>query len=166
MSRYSTLLEASTPPAIRVVRKTAVTASVVPAERLQSANAAMTATPIATTPSFAPGPTPSAAPSSQQTNITGDLPDPLAGDPENDPSHIRSNQLLNERTIERRMQPRFERTKERTKVRHTFDILTGQLLCLREIVISREKTFGKRVLLGDLVQEALDMFIAREQNNE
>jgi hypothetical protein len=77
-----------------------------------------------------------------------------------------TNHRTNERTIERRMERRFERTNERTKVRHTFDILTGQLLNLREIVIAREKTFGNRVLLGDLVQEALDMFIAKERNNE
>jgi hypothetical protein len=57
-------------------------------------------------------------------------------------------------------------TNERRKIRHTFDILADQLLALREIAIEREKTFGKRVLLGDLAQAALDMFIARERNKE
>lgn len=59
-----------------------------------------------------------------------------------------------------------ERFNERTKVRHTFDILADQLLALREISIERQKMFGERVLLGDLVQEALDMFIATERNKQ
>ncbi len=59
-----------------------------------------------------------------------------------------------------------ERSNERKKVRHTFDILADQLLALREMVIEREKTFGERVLLGELVQEALDLFITKERNEE
>lgn len=60
--------------------------------------------------------------------------------------------------------PSNERSNERRKVRHTFDILADQLLALREIVIEREKLFGKRVLLGELAQEALDLFITKERN--
>ncbi|MBI3732423.1 MAG: hypothetical protein HY259_03065 [Chloroflexi bacterium] len=63
-------------------------------------------------------------------------------------------------------EPANARTKERRKIRHTFDILADQLLSLREIAIAREKTFGQRVLLGELMQEALDLFIARERNKE
>lgn len=59
-----------------------------------------------------------------------------------------------------------EQSVERRKVRHTFDILADQLLTLKEIAIGREKTFGKRALLGNLVQEALDLFIAKERNKE
>ncbi len=69
---------------------------------------------------------------------------------------VRSNQRSNERTI--------ERATVRKKVRHTFDVLSDQLLSLREIAVQREATFGRHVLLGDLVQEARDSFIARERN--
>jgi hypothetical protein len=166
MSRYASLLEISTTPTTRVAKKPAVRASAVPPEGLRSADEDITPTPIAPTPHSVPGTTPSVEPASQQTATSGNLPDSLAEGSENEASSIRTNQPPKERTIERRMERRFERTNERTKVRHTFDILTGQLLNLREIVIAREKTFGKRVLLGELVQEALDMFIAKERNNE
>lgn len=59
-----------------------------------------------------------------------------------------------------------ERLTERRKIRHTFDILADQLLSLREIAVAREKSFGRRALLGELVQEALDLFIAKERNKE
>ena len=59
-----------------------------------------------------------------------------------------------------------ERTMERRKTRHTFDIFLDQLMSLREIALSRERGFGKRVLLGNLVQEALDLFITGERNKE
>jgi hypothetical protein len=58
------------------------------------------------------------------------------------------------------------RSNERMKVRHSFDILSDQLLALRELAVERERIFGKKVLLGDLVQEALDMFISKERNHE
>ena len=53
---------------------------------------------------------------------------------------------------------------QRRKVRHTFDIFGDQLLSLKEIAIERQRISGNRVLLGDLVQEALDRFITRERN--
>jgi hypothetical protein len=71
-----------------------------------------------------------------------------------------------EETNEVTFVPSNERSNERRKVRHTFDILADQLLALREIVLEREKTFGRRVLLGELVQEALDMFITKERNTD
>ncbi len=67
------------------------------------------------------------------------------------------------RTNDASFVPSNERSNERRKVRHTFDILSDQLLGLREIAIEREKIFGKRALLGELVQEALDLFIAKER---
>jgi hypothetical protein len=57
-----------------------------------------------------------------------------------------------------------ERTLERKKARHSFDVFSDQLITLREIAIQREKRVGQRVLLGDLVQEALDLFIGQERN--
>ncbi len=68
--------------------------------------------------------------------------------------------------FERRNVRTNERTFERRKIRHTFDIYADQLLSLREIAIEREKLFSERVLLGDLVQEALDAFITKERNKE
>jgi hypothetical protein len=70
----------------------------------------------------------------------------------------------NERTFERTNQRTNVFTKNRSKIRHTFDIFADQLLTLREIAVDQEIMFGERVLLGDLVQQALDMFIAKEKN--
>ncbi len=61
---------------------------------------------------------------------------------------------------------RNERTFQRRKIRHTFDIYEDQLLSLKEVAIERQKLFGERVLLGDLVQEALDALITKERNKE
>lgn len=59
-----------------------------------------------------------------------------------------------------------ERTVERRKIRHTFDIFLDQLISLREIALNRERVFGKRFLIGELVQEALEMFITKERSKE
>lgn len=59
-----------------------------------------------------------------------------------------------------------DRSTERTKVRHTFDVLADQLFALRELAVERERLFGQKVLLGDLVQEALDLFITKERKQE
>jgi hypothetical protein len=71
-----------------------------------------------------------------------------------------------ERTHERSNERTNERSNARPRVRHSFDIYQDQLLSLKEIAIKREETQGKRVLLGDLVQEALDRFITHERANE
>lgn len=72
------------------------------------------------------------------------------------------------RSNEQANEPTFVRTKERlpkrAKIRHTFDIFADQLMSLREISLEQEKLFGERVLLGDLAQQALDMFITKERN--
>lgn len=59
-----------------------------------------------------------------------------------------------------------EKTNERTKVRHTFDIFSDQLMSLKKIQLEREEMFGKRYRIGDLAQEALDMLISKERNND
>ena len=69
-------------------------------------------------------------------------------------TNVSTNEVTNVRSLQRR------------KVRHTFDIYDDQLFSLKEIALSRHKMFGKRELLGDLVQQALDMFITKERNNE
>jgi len=75
----------------------------------------------------------------------------------NEEIHIKT---TNERTSERTN----ERYIKRRKIRHTFDIYADQLLSLREISIEEEKYTGERVLLGDLAQQALDMFISKQRN--
>ncbi len=59
-----------------------------------------------------------------------------------------------------------ERSIKRAKIRHTFDIYEDQLLSLKEIALVRQRTFGEKTLLGDLVQEALDTIITKERNKE
>ena len=74
---------------------------------------------------------------------------------ENERTNVRTNKRTNERS-----------SFERVKIRHTFDILKDQLVSLKEIRLERETAFSKKCLLGDLVQEALDMFISKERNSE
>jgi hypothetical protein len=95
-------------------------------------------------------PTPHTAPTEQ----TSPTPSPAVQQPLNDGRSETTNVPTNERTFHRR------------KIRHTFDIFDDQLLSLKEIAIERQKVFGERVLLGDLVQEALDLFISKERNKE
>lgn len=82
-------------------------------------------------------------------------------------SQKQQNRVENERTNVRTKKRTNERSSfERVKIRHTFDILKDQLVSLKEIRLERETAFSKKCLLGDLVQEALDMFISKERNSE
>lgn len=56
-----------------------------------------------------------------------------------------------------------ERTVERSRVRHSFDIWQDQLLGLSEIQAERFSQSGRKPKLGELVQEALDAYIAKER---
>jgi hypothetical protein len=56
-----------------------------------------------------------------------------------------------------------ERTLERSRVRHSFDIWQDQLLGLSEIQADRFSRSGRKPKLGELVQEALDAYIAKER---
>jgi hypothetical protein len=56
-----------------------------------------------------------------------------------------------------------ERTLERSRVRHSFDIWQDQLLRLSEIQADRFSRTGRKPKLGELVQEALDAYIAKER---
>lgn len=53
-------------------------------------------------------------------------------------------------------------TAPRQRVRHSFDVFSDQILSLRDISLKREQRSGLHTRLGDLVQEALDTFIAHE----
>jgi hypothetical protein len=79
----------------------------------------------------------------------------------------RTNEHTKEQNNERSDERTEKRTSGRMRVRHSFDIYQDQLLSLKEIALHRQKTTGERVLLGDLVQEALDTFIkTNEQTDE
>ena len=60
------------------------------------------------------------------------------------------------------------RTDERSRVRHSFDVWRDQLLALTQIQVERFDRTGKKPKLGELVQEALDAYIAqqRKRTNE
>lgn len=81
-------------------------------------------------------------------------------------AEVRQSQDNGDGTMDRPDERTNERSTERTKVRHTFDILSDQLFALRELAVERERTFGRKVLLGGLVQEALDLLISRERNHD
>jgi hypothetical protein len=68
---------------------------------------------------------------------------------------VRTNGRTNERSN--------ERTVERNRVRHSFDIWKDQLLGLSEIQAERFSQSGRKPKLGELVQEALDAYIAKER---
>ena len=75
------------------------------------------------------------------------------------PAHQSSPRRTNGRTNERSN----ERTVERQRVRHSFDIWQDQLLGLTEIQAERFSQSGRKPKLGELVQEALDAYIAKER---
>ncbi len=58
----------------------------------------------------------------------------------------------------------IERTNERTRVRHSFDIWQDQLVGLAEIQTQIFNATGRKPKLGDLVQEALDIYIAKQKH--
>jgi hypothetical protein len=93
-----------------------------------------------------------------------------ATEPINPPSHeaqmSSSQSQLKERTKELSFERTEERKNERKKIHHSFDIFNDQLMSLKELVLVRERAFGRRVKLSELVQEALDMFITKERNKE
>lgn len=70
-----------------------------------------------------------------------------------------TNEITNERTNE-------TTNVERVKIRHTFDIFKDQLMSFKKIKYEREAKFGKTVRIGDLAQQALDMFITTENNKK
>jgi hypothetical protein len=55
-----------------------------------------------------------------------------------------------------------ERTNERMKTRHSFDVWHDQLLALTEIQVARFNRTGRKPKMGELVQEALDAYIAKQ----
>lgn len=172
MSRYATLMEPSTAPPTSLpeaAAKHAPEAPVVPLASLSVTQTGITSAPSASAPNPAlREPTDGVEREIKPTQVSRE---PANGDVsvENLESSLnrmdeRSLQRSTGRTTRRMVKRNNVETNERTRIRHTFDILDDQLLTLREISIERQKMFGRRVLLGELVQEALDLFITRERN--
>jgi len=117
------------------------------------------------TPSVPTHPTPTPLPSPASPTDTP-LPVPRAPKkgreaPTRTP-HPRDTQPPSERTAPRTkhaIRPNV-RTNDRTKIRHSFDIFQDQLFALRELAYERERGLVTKVPLGDLVQEALDQYLA------
>ena len=84
---------------------------------------------------------------------------PAAPVPARTPRSTPRPRTTNERSSDRSN----ERTVERTRVRHSFDIWQDQLLGLSEIQADRFSQTGRKPKLGELVQEALDAYIAKER---
>lgn len=70
-----------------------------------------------------------------------------------------------ERTFVRSSVRPDEQREIRHKTRHPFDIFQDQLQSLREIQFQREKKRGVRPTLGELAQEAFDLYISKENSN-
>ena len=66
----------------------------------------------------------------------------------------RSNVRSNERTVER-----TDVRKSRRVIRHTFDIYQDQLVALKTLQFKAVQTDNKKVTLGDMVQEAIDLWL-------
>ncbi len=62
--------------------------------------------------------------------------------------------------------PMSVRSDVRTKIRHSFDIFQDQLFALRDLAHERERGSVKKVPLGDLVQESLDMYLAAQRRSK
>ena len=56
------------------------------------------------------------------------------------------------------------RTNDRTKIRHSFDIFQDQLFELRDLAYERQRGSVKKLPLGDLVQEAIDLYLAAQHS--
>lgn len=62
--------------------------------------------------------------------------------------------------------PSDAQSSERLRVRHSFDIYRDQLLSLGDVQLARHRQTGRKPKLGDLVQEALDAFVARHEQRD
>ena len=171
MSRYATLMQPSTAPpspAPEDTSKHPFEGSVLPAKGTSVVPMAITSAPTEIAPNPALREDTVLVEPELEPVTNSEISMPPAAVDGFEPTMNRTNERKIERSNERRIKRTVKRANdepnERTKVRHTFDILDDQLLTLREISIERQKFFGRRVLLGELVQEALDLFISKERN--
>jgi hypothetical protein len=67
---------------------------------------------------------------------------------------VRPNERTNERPIGRKA--------KRTKVRHSFDIFFDQLIDLQVLQLKSVRRGRRKPRLGDMVQKAIDLYLAKE----
>jgi len=77
----------------------------------------------------------------------------------NEPAIDANNDETKHRTPERSN----ERTEERIKIRHTFDIYEDQLVALHTLQLISLQTKNFKPKLGELVQDALDKYLASQE---
>ena len=111
-------------------------------------------------PSPPPPPTQQQVPNNEK-QVT-DRTNGRADERSNDQKTVRTEVQSDERTSVQAVESTNDPSTERPKVRNAFDVYADQIFSLRELAIRRSKREGKRVTLGELVQEAFDNFI--EQN--
>lgn len=68
----------------------------------------------------------------------------------------------NERTIER-TNVREVKKKQRIKVRHTFDVFKDQLVELQGVQFAAVQVGRRKPKLGDMVQQAIDLFLKKKR---
>ena len=73
-----------------------------------------------------------------------------------------TNQGSKKRTVEPTNHSSNEPTKQRTKVRHTFDIFADQLQGLHQYQLECIQDGTRKPKLGDMVQVALDEYLAKQ----
>lgn len=78
---------------------------------------------------------------------------PNGGLPDAAHENEETNERINERTNDQ---------EERRVIRHSFDIYHDQLMHLGEIQMRRYRVSGKKPKLGQIVQDALDQYIAAQ----
>jgi len=104
-----------------------------------------------------------AATDEDQGSELDDVAAPQSRAEEIDDTLPRQPRMIRERTNERTNVRWSGRTNDRTRTRHSFDIWQDQLLALTEIQLEQFNRTGRKPKLGELVQEALDAYIAQQR---
>ena len=97
----------------------------------------------------------------RQAPTTPDQPAANIGEsPSPSPDSRTSNRNIN-RSSGRSNERTTIRTNERSRIRHSFDIYQDQLLAMADIQAAIFRKTGRKPKMGELVQEALDLYIKK-----
>ncbi len=122
--------------------------------------------PIEYTPQFGAGifrPKDAVEQDLAELEVGADAPNADGQAAEPDAAPPRQRQVGSERSSNALSERTNVRTNERTRVRHSFDVWQDQLLALTQIQAERFNRTGRKPKLGELVQEALDGYIAQQR---
>ena len=78
-------------------------------------------------------------------------------------THVRTDVATNARSSAGSFAAPKVRRQERTKVRRAYNIFADQAVALEELQLARHKDEGRRPELGELVRDALEIYIRREK---